>query len=148
ESLKRQEAQAERANQMVEKYGRNLGGLPEKVSTDVVANTGRAESDITRVARPRTAYVDVVTRGSGGASRGGTCARGGLVTYAGKRQVEAFSRGGFPTGIYKGGTPIHKFAEPETRWEAYISGKPGLESRNIQIALEALKRLGYSEQAF
>lgn len=59
-------------------------------------------------------------------------ANGGAVVHA-----------GIPTGIYAGGANIHKFAEPETRWEAYISGKPGLEQRNIGIALEALKRLGY-----
>lgn len=58
-------------------------------------------------------------------------------------QYQAFADGGFPTGIYKGRTGgIHKFAEPETNWEAYISGKPGQESRNRKIATEALNRLG------
>lgn len=56
---------------------------------------------------------------------------------------QAFANGGFPTGIYKGRAGgIHKFAEPETNWEAYISGKPGQESRNRKIATEALNRLG------
>ena len=56
---------------------------------------------------------------------------------------QAFADGGFPTGIYKGRAgAIHKFAEPQTRWEAYISGKPGQEKRNRMIAQEALSRLG------
>lgn len=38
--------------------------------------------------------------------------------------------------------PIHKFAEPETRWEALISGKPGQTGRNRQIWLDAKRRLG------
>lgn len=64
-------------------------------------------------------------------------ADGGLHDY------QAFASGGFATGIYKGRPGgIHKFAEPETNWEAYISGKPGQESRNRKIATEALNRLG------
>ena len=31
--------------------------------------------------------------------------------------------------------------EPETGWEAYISGKPGIEGRNRAIADEAFRRL-------
>lgn len=64
-------------------------------------------------------------------------ADGGMYDY------QAFASGGFATGIYKGRPGgIHKFAEPETNWEAYISGKPGQESRNRKIATEALNRLG------
>jgi len=58
--------------------------------------------------------------------------------------IEAYADGGFATGIYKGGAPIHKFAEPETRWEAFISGKPGQEDRNRQIWVETGRRLGMS----
>lgn len=71
-----------------------------------------------------------------------TDANGGLHSWNG---MQSFANGGFPTGIYKGGPPIIKFAEPETRWEAFISGKPGQENRNIGIALEALRRLGYTQ---
>lgn len=62
---------------------------------------------------------------------------------------QAFADGGFPTGIYAGRAgAIHKFAEPNTRWEAYISGKPGQEKRNIGIANEALARLGGSNPGY
>ena len=47
-----------------------------------------------------------------------------------------------PTGIYPGGANILKFAEPETRWEAFVSGKRGEEERNRGILAEAAKRLG------
>lgn len=56
--------------------------------------------------------------------------------------VFAYSDGGFATGIYSGGTPIHKFAEPETGWEAYISGKPDQRNRNIGLWMETGRRLG------
>ena len=59
--------------------------------------------------------------------------------------LHEFADGGFATGIYKGGAPIHKFAEPETRWEAYISGKPGQEDRNRQIWVETGRRLGMGD---
>jgi len=64
-------------------------------------------------------------------------ANGGMYDY------QAFSSGGFATGIYTGRAGgIHKFAEPETGWEAFISGRPGQEGRNRGIALEAYERLG------
>ena len=56
--------------------------------------------------------------------------------------VYAYADGGVATGIYKGGAPIHKFAEPETIWEAYISGKPDQRDRNRQIWQETGRRLG------
>lgn len=65
-------------------------------------------------------------------------ANGGLENY-----VQAFASGGFPSGIYKGRPGgIHKFAEPEVGWEAYVSGKPGMEARNRLILTDAAKRLG------
>jgi hypothetical protein len=65
-------------------------------------------------------------------------ANGNLFQYA-----QAFADGGFATGIYAGRPGgIQKFAEPETGWEAFISGKPGQEARNIGIWAEAGRRLG------
>jgi hypothetical protein len=52
-----------------------------------------------------------------------------------------YSYGG--EGIYSGRyAGIHKFAEPETGWEAYISGRKGSEGRNRAILKEAAGRLG------
>ncbi len=58
-------------------------------------------------------------------------------------RVQAFMYGGFPSGIYAGRPGgIHKFAEPETIWEAYISGRPSARERNKKIASQAVERLG------
>jgi len=60
---------------------------------------------------------------------------------------QAFSSGGFASGIYAGRAGgIHKFAEPETRWETYISGKPDQRERNIGIWQETGRRLGVGQQ--
>jgi TP901 family phage tail tape measure protein len=55
--------------------------------------------------------------------------------------IYAYENGGFPPGIYSGG-PLYKFAEQNVPWEAFISGKAGMEDRNREIALDALSRLG------
>lgn len=57
--------------------------------------------------------------------------------------VQKFADGGIPRvpQIVKGGANI-LWGEPETGWEAYISGKPGMRSRNMQILDEAARRLG------
>lgn len=62
--------------------------------------------------------------------------------------ARAFASGGFPTGVYAGGAPLYKFAEPETRWEAFISGRAGEESRNRRIWAEAGRRLGVSPAGY
>lgn len=59
----------------------------------------------------------------------------------------SYSSGGFGEGIFSGGTPLYKFAEPETRWEAFVSGRPGAEARNRQIVAEAASRLGMPSPA-
>jgi hypothetical protein len=38
--------------------------------------------------------------------------------------------------------PLIKFAEPETGWEAFVSGRKGSEERNRGIVREAASRLG------
>ena len=79
--------------------------------------------------------------GSGGHVAGS--ANGNIFDYA-----QAFANGGgVDTGIYAGRQgSIHKFAEPETIWEAYISGKPDARARNIGIWQETGRRLGVDSQ--
>jgi TP901 family phage tail tape measure protein len=74
-------------------------------------------------------------------------ADGNLVDYH-RGMVQAFSSGGFATGIYAAQpNSIHKFAEPETGWEAYISGKPSERERNIKIWEATGARLGAAQGA-
>ena len=59
----------------------------------------------------------------------------------------AFYAGGFPSGIYAGRPGgIHKFAEPELPWEAYISPAPEHRARNLSIWQETGRRLGVDGQ--
>jgi TP901 family phage tail tape measure protein len=69
-------------------------------------------------------------------------ANGGIVTAYASGGIDG--RGGYVprvSQIAQGGRTI-MWAEPETGWEAYISGKPGQESRNRAIWMEAGRRLG------
>jgi hypothetical protein len=60
----------------------------------------------------------------------------------------SYSNGGFAPGVYAARPgAIHKFAEPETGWEAYISGKPSVRSENIGAWAEAGRRLGAIQSA-
>ena len=128
-----------------EKYADSLGLIPADVQTDIDANWDEAirkAHEVAQAIRNITGYkaviIDQVVKQTG-AARGEVGAaydnaRGGMYAYA---------DGGFAPGIYKGRAgSIHKFAEPETRWEAYVSGKPGMEDRNRQIVWEAGDRLG------
>ena len=55
----------------------------------------------------------------------------------------SFASGGISEGIYRSmARPLVKFAEPETGWEAFISGRKGSEERNRGIVREAASRLG------
>ncbi|WP_367379177.1 phage tail tape measure protein [Subtercola boreus] len=81
-----------------------------------------------------------IAQGPGG-SGGQTVNENGNLFAAGRAQ--AFENGGLPTGIYAGRPQaIYKFAEKNVPWEGFISGKPGQETRNRAIALDALNRLG------
>jgi exonuclease VII small subunit/uncharacterized protein YidB (DUF937 family) len=101
------------------------------------------ESILNNLVRHRVAEVGVRYTGGGGTM---TKADGGVVGHASGRSVDMRSfanGGGFPTGIFAGGPPLIKFAEPETGWEAFISGRKGQEARNAKIAMDALARLGF-----
>lgn len=127
-----------------EKYADSLGLIPADVQTDIDANWDEAirkANEVAQAIRDIPGYKAVIIdeqiqqtgapRGEVGAAYN---ANGGMYAYA---------SGGFAPGIYAGRQgAIHKFAEPETRWEAYVSGKPGMEDRNRAIVWEAGDRLG------
>ncbi|MFA5901636.1 MAG: tape measure protein [Hyphomicrobium sp.] len=116
-----------------------LYAMPSQKDIGILLETATATAKLNEWLVPRTlmVYADLARQGdwSTPLKVPGT-ANGGL---------HEFADGGFATGIYKGGVPIHKFAEPETRWEAYISGKPGQEDRNRQIWVETGRRLGMGD---
>lgn len=79
---------------------------------------------------PLEKLINFLTKGVYGLIFG---ADGGLMKYA---------NGGM--GINSQGYPgqLYQFAEPETRWEALITGRPGEEEKNLAVWREAGKRLG------
>ncbi|MGN7969315.1 phage tail tape measure protein [Microbacterium sp. 22296] len=74
---------------------------------------------------------------------------GNMSDYAnGLRQIQFENGGGVDTGIYRGtAAAIHKFAEKDTIWESYISGKPSQRDRNIKIWEATGDRLGVQRGA-
>lgn len=108
-------------------------------------------STINEATKTRTARVNVIANGAGirvGSITATPQANGGfwkngVQAFANGGMIRHYANGGTEAGIYpgrKGG--IIKFAEPETKWEAYISGKPGKEKRNREVAANAVQRLG------
>lgn len=143
--------------QAAEDYANDLGLIPADVTTAVgLTGTDQAEARLARLrdvinGLPSTKRITVsLTMPNGtpvsdqqlASQFGFGSANGNLVDYQ-RGMVQAFASGGFSTGIYAARQgAIHKFAEPETIWEAYISGKPSERDRNISIANESLRRLG------
>ena len=136
-----------------EAYARTVLGLPSDYTFQIHDNTDEAKGRI-QALRERaealsaqhyylriTALEDRVPTGGGGGG-GRAEANGGIVTARADGGFDA--AGGYVprvSQIARGGRTI-MWAEPETGWEAYISGKPGMEARNRDIWREAGRRLG------
>lgn len=127
--------------QAAQDYADRLGLIPGSISTYVDLQKTQAQKDAEDLQRAldgltRNISIAVTLHGPGNLANvtGGVAnANGGMYAYA---------DGGFGAGIYAGGTPMYKFAEKDTGWEAFISGKAGQESRNRQIWAQAGQRLG------
>lgn len=134
-------------------YVASVLATPKDVATEVALNgVDTAEARLATYkanleAIPKSAYtvmtVDQVINYAPGVIRTPEAPNAvGNMYVGGVRQ--SFANGGMASGIYQAGNrPLYKFAEPETGWEAFISGKPGQEGRNAAIAMNALGRLGY-----
>lgn len=119
-----------------------LYAMPSQKDIDVLLDTATATAKLNEwlVPRTMTIYADLARRGDWSTPlKVPGSANGNLFQFA--------NGGGLDTGIYSGGMPLTRFAEPETRWEAFISGKPGQEDRNRQIWVEAGRRLGVGPAA-
>jgi hypothetical protein len=128
-------------------YADELGLIPGNVQTIVdlqhqtaMANALAFAQKLAEIPNSKTVYLYIQEqRLAAGPATGPQIpfANGGLMTYA--NAVGNM----YDSGFYSGSRgPLYKFAEPEVGWEAFISGKPGMEARNRGIALEAYKRLG------
>lgn len=122
-------------------YADRLLATPESIETAVKLEKAAAERELYELTRDR--YINVTTNFIKGPQAVGDLLspneNGGMYVNG----VQAFANGGFPSGIYAGRAGgIHKFAEENVGWEAYVSGKPGQESRNRGILMDAASRLG------
>lgn len=126
-------------------YADKLIATPEAIQTAVQLSgveAAKAQMDeLVANLNSRVATIRVnATNPNVGFGLGDGSANGNLYVDGAK---QAFANGGFPSGIYAGRPGgIHKFAEPEVGWEAYVSGKPGQEDRNRGILMDAASRLG------
>lgn len=125
-----------------DEYVNKLGLVPENIDTAVgLTGIEQAEQDLNWLTRPRQSLITILY-GEGNqppeqewhAPMAPRSANGNIFEFA--------NGGGLETGIYAGGPPITRFAEPETIWEAFISGKPDQRDRNRQIWVETGERLG------
>jgi len=130
--------------QRLKDLGYAVESLPDGNIRVTESGSAGVEATINEVARPRTSIIDLIYREGARPQLGPVKNAVGNLYSDGVAQ--AFATGGFPSGFYKappGQAAIHKFAETELPWEAYISPKPGHRERNIGIALEALRRLAF-----
>lgn len=125
-------------------YADKLGLIPKQISTKMYLDTAEAswrlDTWLKNANNNITAALSGARYSGMAAAMGGAGANGMLKDH--RNPIKSFANGGFPTGFYSGGTPLYKFAEQETGWEAFISGRRGQEKRNAEIANEALDRLG------
>lgn len=131
-------------------YADELIATPEVVASRMELDTSAAASALHAwlASIPSVVQIGVGTYWMSASDEARAATRnadGNMYAYA-NGGIESYAGGGFPAGIYSGGAPIHKFAEPETIWEAYISGKPDQRDRNRQIWIDAGDRLGMGEQ--
>ncbi len=121
--------------QAAQDYADRLGLIPGNIPTVV---------DLLGIDAAQKKFNDFIARNQGIRIGVGTYANKPLTSADGNLiQYRAFASGGFASGIYAGRAGgIHKFAEPETGWETYISGKPSARARNIGIWEETGSRLG------
>jgi hypothetical protein len=139
-----------------EAYTAKLLGIPVARVTAISAETAAALQALQNVRNvidniPRNVSINVqgaVHINTAAIYTGGNAAyaNGGMV----EKGVQAFANGGMraaanglSSGIFKGsGDGLIKFAEKQTNWEAFISGRHGQESRNRDIWLQTGAKLG------
>lgn len=126
------------------KYTGKLLGIPTWVVTQFEADTSQATASVSALLKLyNTTNAAAALSGARYAGQAAQYANGKKNADGGLYNYTAFADGGIPSGIYAGRPGgIYKFAEPETGWEAFISGKAGMESRNRSILADAAQRLG------
>jgi TP901 family phage tail tape measure protein len=114
-------------------------------TADAAAKIGTIEAAVQRLTGTRTVTIDMIQKygpiSPQYANQLLPNANGGLYDYA-------FANGAItePSIMNGAAGPFYKVGEPETIWEAFISGKPSQRDRNVGIWMETGDRLGALEQ--
>ena len=118
--------------------------IPDSTEWDAIVQTAAAQAAIDRfVFSNNGRTITLRTQVEGVRSSVGNGTPGGFGFSAGGSRVYANSTGNMYEGIHKGGRPIYKFAEYETGWETFVSGRRGYERDNLRYAFESIRRLGH-----
>jgi TP901 family phage tail tape measure protein len=128
--------------QAAQDYADKLGLIPTSIDAYVNLHKTQAQidaEDLINTLNHVQRNIDISVNLHGANNLATT---GGLKIANANGGMYAYADGGFGAGIYAGGAPLYKFAEPETRWEAFISGKPGQEARSRQVWAETGRKLG------
>ena len=151
EEIARANAAWRRGQAAVDEYVDTVVKVPESKSTVIRVTEEQALRGIRAIQRAvdsltgRTIGIRVAGPGGGGLSTAN--ADGGFYVGGIKRRAGGgFDEYGRPVArvsqIRQAAQGAVMWGEPETGWEAYISGKPGMRARNQGIAAQAVARLG------
>lgn len=136
EALKQTAINAGLSGKAVDAYIKKILKAPALSVLQLTLNTNAAQAALDAWKRKNGGNVPLAIKGIGVTLQ----AMGGMHDYA---KGTAFAGGGIAEGIYRSmARPLYKFAEPETGWEAFVSGRKGSEERNRGIVKEAASRLG------
>lgn len=134
EALKQTAIEAGLSKTEVDKYVKSILKAPALSELEIKIKTDAAQKKLDDWKRANGYTVQLAIKGVGS----NAVAKGGIFQHA-----QAFASGGMTEGLYRSmARPLYKFAEPETGWEAFISGRKGSEERNRGIVREAASRLG------
>lgn len=137
----------EEAERLADQYGL----IPDQIVTNLIAETvdaARRVDEFLATYNGRSVTIRVHTQGGLTPYVQWVPGNANGAMYEGARR---YAGGGFAgDGSYvprvpqiaRGGQNI-VWAEPETDWEAYISGKPSMRMRNLGVLAEAADRFGY-----
>jgi phage-related protein len=136
EALKQTAINAGLSADEVNAFVKQLGFVPILTVAELKLKTDTAQKNLNDFIRKVGGTVAMV----GGVGGNMIRAFGGFDDHV---KGTAFASGGIAEGVYRSmARPMYKFAEPETGWEAFVSGRKGSEERNRGIVREAASRLG------
>lgn len=136
------------------KYAKQILGTPKMIKTHFEVDKTAAEQSLDVLTARLKSIAENKWYAHVGVRAPTVSDMGPNIVQADGGIVQAYANGGIAAdGSYVDRVPQIasgkdiRWAEPTTGWEAYISGKPGMEARNKDVWLEAGRRLGVVPKA-